>query len=235
MKRGVPVPADRLTAKDYARNSAEALLKVVPYIGEGLVQFIFGPLQERRQKRLEQTLTEVGESLVGLNCEARIQTEQFANLLEVVGPQLARAADEVKRLSFRQLLTNAATLGENSGDWSTAQLAGALVTELDPPALAVLAAIHRSGTPRSGLLLVSRPVPQVVDAGSFNWDRPAVVGVEIHYPWPVIDEWFNRLREKRVVALGSVDARGGFGAVALTSLGNVLVQWALRDRSSATR
>jgi len=64
-------PEPRLSARDYAANTIEAILKGVPYIGETLAQFIFGPGAERRIRRIERTLAEIGERLKPESCVKR--------------------------------------------------------------------------------------------------------------------------------------------------------------------
>jgi hypothetical protein len=45
----------------------------------------------------------------------------------------------------------------------------------------------------------------------------------------VIEEWVYRLKERRLLGLGSVSG-GSFGAVRLTALGYFLVEWGMRDK-----
>jgi hypothetical protein len=54
------------------------------------------------------------------------------------------------------------------------------------------------------------------------------------YTWVVLEEWVRRLREMRLISIGShagnPDAPGGegFGGLALTELGGLLVRWTVR-------
>jgi hypothetical protein len=48
---GSGVAGTALTRGDLALNSAQALLKGIPYVGESLSQFIFRPLQDIRWRR----------------------------------------------------------------------------------------------------------------------------------------------------------------------------------------
>jgi hypothetical protein len=99
--------------------------------------------------------------------DPRVDSEQFVELLEAVTPSLVRATRNEKRERFRDLLLNTATLPPDSADWEKAKLAGQLLTELEAPALAVLAsmAYYAGAQPIS---IVSVPRPQVV-----NEDRVA--------------------------------------------------------------
>ena len=60
---GKLVPAG-VTRADLSQIAFQAMLKGIPYIGESLNHFIFGPLEEARWRRLEQTLQ--GEVVCGI-------------------------------------------------------------------------------------------------------------------------------------------------------------------------
>ena len=51
----------------------------------------------------------------------------------------------------------------------------------------------------------------------------------------MIEEWARRLREKRLIDFISVDARGGFGGVRLTALGQFFVKWAMVEIKAGAR
>ena len=211
-----------LTPIDLAQNSAQAVLKGIPFIGESLSQFIFGPLQDIRWHRLEQTLGEIGEAV---KKGGQVDTEEFVALLEKVGPQVARETNEQRRRFFRDLLISAAKEQSASPKWADANLAADLIGEIEPPGLAILAAV--GSCVEQAIFLSSQPSPRVFD-GSGAFTEQTDTCYLIDYGWPVVEEWVHRLRERRLVGYGSSDARGGFGAVRLTGLGQFLVQWGMR-------
>ena len=220
-----------LTRKEETVNAVRAILKGIPYLGETLDGFIFGRLDELRFKRFESTLTEIAERLKESNHVSYVESEQFINLLEAIAPDLVRATMNEKRERFRDLLLNAATLPPNSAEWEKAKLAGQLLSELEAPALAVLASIaHYEGEPHASI--VSLPRPQVVDQKNFSWDSPSLGPLVIDFDWPVVEEWARRLREKRLIGFSSSDARGGFGGIYLNELGKMLVEWTIGERST---
>ena len=141
----------------------------VPYIGSSIEHFIFGPLTEIRIQRIEKTLTEVAASL-GEKKAKKAVNEPFTTLLESVIPELSRALNEDKRQRFRDLLTNAAELPEDSKEWEEAQLASTLLKEIGTPGLSILAAIARAEDP-DPIVLTSQPVSQVFQ-GEFDYDHP---------------------------------------------------------------
>jgi hypothetical protein len=215
-----------LSAKDHAVNAAQALLKGVPYIGASLDQFVFGPLQERRMRRIEATLGEVALAL-GPDGAMGLVQEQFVNLLEAIAPSLSRATDESKRVRFRDLLKNAGELPPQDPKWDEASLAAELLEELDSPALAILAAISRCNDSRSNkLTLTSRPVSQVFE-GAFNYDEPGTPQHVLPYEWIVVEFWAQALKNRQLIWYSSSDVRGGFGGVGLAPRGEFLIRWTL--------
>ena len=96
--------------------------------------------------------------------------EQFTSLLESVAPELSRSLNEGKRQRFRDLLTNAAELPEESDEWEEAALASRLLKQMETPALAILAGIAGCG-PSDPVILASQPVSQVF-CGEFDYDNP---------------------------------------------------------------
>lgn len=220
----VPAPLRGRIDPDYVR----AVIKAVPYIGESLDFLLFERLNEDRFDRIERTLAEVGKRLEELDVPQVSPAEEFGNLLEEIAPALTRAINEDKRARFRDLLVNAATVSGGSTIWAEANLASRLIVELDPAALAVLAAIERFGGVEPANI-VSRPEPQIVPQEDWDWDSPTAGDCVIGYSWPVVEEWCRRLKERRLMQYQSVDARGGFGRVALADLGKVLIRWATQQ------
>jgi hypothetical protein len=79
----------------------------------------------------------------------------------------------------------------------------------------------------------SSPCPYIHDGKPLrdhDWEKIADPHHPIQYDWTVVEEWVYRLKEMRLIGLGSVDSRGGFGAVQLTKLGDMLVRWTVSDR-----
>ncbi|HUT58420.1 MAG TPA: hypothetical protein VNA25_11300 [Phycisphaerae bacterium] len=220
----------RLSLRDKAIIAAQGALMAVPFVGSSLEHFIFGPLTELRFRRLEQTLSEVTESLGAEKAQAAVN-ERFATLLESVAPELGRSVSEGKRQRFRDLLINAAELPEESDEWEEAALASKLLQEMETPALAILAGIARC-EPSARATLTSQPVSQVV-CGEFDYDNPGEPQHVLPYDWVVVEFWARWLRERRIIHYSSHDARGGFGGVAMADLGRFLVKWTMRDAPAA--
>jgi hypothetical protein len=209
-----------LTREDLTHNTMQAFLKAIPVIGESLNQFIYGAFADLRMKRMEQTLREIGEALRN---GGRVDTEEFVNLLEKTLPIIPRAASERKRRFFRDLLINAAKNEPDSPRWADADLAADLISEIDPPGLAILAALGHCQQTRQ--YVEREPTPRVYDEE--NQTNAAGRFYEIGYGWPVVEEWVWRLKEKRLIGLGSAASGGGFGGVYLTALGRFVVEWGM--------
>ena len=167
---------DGLTLRDRGLITFRAALQAVPHVGPSLDQFLFGPMQERRERRVMRTLQEVGERLSQLELGSGVANERFAALLEHLAPDLARATTEERRERFRDLLFNAARLDPNSeSDWENAAFAGDLLRDIEAPGLSILAGVASASSDQVTLARV--PVPQVHDGTDFAWDAPARGGV----------------------------------------------------------
>jgi hypothetical protein len=129
-----------VTRADVSLAGFQAMIKAIPFIGEPLNHFIFGPLAEARWRRYEQTLREVAEAV---GSQAHVATEDFVALLEKVGPRVAREVSERRRGFFRDLLINAATVEPGNVRWADANLAADMIVEIDPPGLAILAGVNQ--------------------------------------------------------------------------------------------
>lgn len=219
-----------LTLKEESTNAIRALLKGIPYLGATLDQFTFGRLEMLRHKRLQATMTEIAERLKECNAAPQVDSEQFVNLLETVVADLVRSTEKEKREGFRDLLLNAAVLPPSSTEWEEAKLAAQLLSELEAPALAVLANVARymEAHPPNIVIL---PRAQVVNPDTFTWNMPSLGPLVIGFDWPVVQEWAMRLKEKRLIGFAP-DARGGFTGVVLTDLGKMLVAWTVGQRST---
>jgi hypothetical protein len=219
------VVAQSLSTRDRNANAVRALTKLVPFVGESLNQLAFGPIDELRAQRVEATLYEIVARLDAMGA-ASAKTEEYVNLLERVLPSVARAVNDDVRARFRDLLTLAAPVPAGDARWADAQLADRLLTELEAPALAILARLASipEGMPA---MIVSRPEPQVIKGDAFDWASPHLGPAPLGYKWVVVEEWCRRLREKRLVGYSSSDARGGFGGIGLWPLGRLLVEWTI--------
>jgi len=218
----------QLTTRERNVNVVRALAKLVPGVGEGLDQLVFGPSEERRQKRVEATLNEIVDRLDSIGARPS-KAEEYVYLLESTLPTIARATNEDVRERFRDLLVNAATLPEGDGKWAEAQLSEQLLSEIDAPGLAILAQLARYKGP-SPAALVSKPVCQIVNEKEFDWANLSTGSHLVGYDWIVIEEWARRLREKRLIHIGSHNsAKGGFGGISLDELGDLLVRWTVSE------
>jgi len=220
-----------LSRRDYLVNTSQAILKGIPYIGGSLEQFIFGPLNELRMRRIESTLQEIAETLQQRGLTPYVDNEYFVNLLEVVVPSLSRSINEDRRHRLRDLLLNAAHTPPNDSNWEEANLAFKLLESIDGPGLAILAGISKSSS--DSVSLVSKPTCQVFD-GDFDFKNPQGPHHILPYEWPVIEEWARRLNEMRLIGYGSHDARGGFGHVYIRELGKMLVKWTVSEYKTPT-
>ncbi|MEK6261993.1 MAG: HNH endonuclease [Planctomycetota bacterium] len=137
--------------------------------------------------------------------------------------------------AHRDAWWNRPTLTEPSGDDDDAVLdafALGILVKMDDPSLAVLAAlaacpeaanINFAHDPVPNVNLVSLPRPQVI-VGDFDWDNPREVGVRVAWPWPILKECILGLRQQRLLHFHSSHARGGFGNIYLSELGQTLVR-----------
>lgn len=212
---------EKLTATDGGLIAAEGLIKAIPFAGESLSTFIFGPLAELRWKRVEKTLKEIDEAVKNLP-NASVVSEEFAGLIEQVGPQVARSVSEERRIVLKNLLLNAATIPAGRPKWDEAALMAEIVRETDTPGLNVLAALSQC-TNQSNYVSCN-PSSRVYDGGT-EWKKPTDVYFELPYEWTVVEEWCYRLKERRLIGFNSGDHNGGFGGVYLTPLAKRLVAW----------
>ena len=218
----------KLHGKQIALLGGEALLSSVPFVGSALATFTFGVLSELRLNRIESTLAEVMET-VGEEKAKDAVNEKFVNLLETVSPELSRAADEGKRQRFRDLLINAAALPEDSKEWGATALAAELLKEIDTPGLVILAAFAQLDEGETALL-TAYPVPQLlrgVEPRDFDPENPGEPQHVIPYEWDVVDYWYRRLADLRLVIRGA-HGRDTHERVCLFDLGKFLVKWVLR-------
>jgi len=214
----------KLDTKDKAVIAFQSALSAIPYVGGSLSHFIFGPLAELRLKRIEQTLIELAE-LVDEENRHKVATEQFANLLESVAPDLSRATNEEKRLRFRDLLINATKKTTDSTKWDEAHLAADLLKEIDAPGLAIIAGLNIYGREKH-VTITSQPTPRIIGEKENTLDGKHY---EIPYEWPVVDYWLRALRGKRIVMYSSHGKGPSYGGVILMELGRFIVDWSVKN------
>ncbi len=125
--------------------------------------------------------------------------------------------------------TLAAALSDDSATMEAYALG--ILVKTDDPGLSVLSALSGSSAanldftkdPVSNVNLVSLPYPQLVE-GSFDWGSPSALGRRIPWPWLIVKESVQELRARHLLHFHTVDARGGFGSIYLSELGQSVVR-----------
>jgi hypothetical protein len=219
-----------LSKSEIASNVIKAALQCAPYIGPALDTLIFGHLDELRMKRFEETLREIDDELARAGVKIHRLGENYANLLEHTLPGLVRAVNDDKRKRFRDLLTNAAPLSDDS-EWEEVFFSSDLLGKIESPGLAILAGAAK-GT--SELFSIRGDgEPQVWD-GSHNEDRNANLN-RPHYPlgylWPIIEEWAHRLNQMRLLGTGGARGDNEWPDCYLMPLAKLFIKWTTRPDS----
>lgn len=125
-------------------NWRRAAVKLLPHVGSALDELLFGRLNDSRWTRLETTLKELGEMMEARQIPPEnALSEDFGGLLETTGPIIGRTTSEKKRSMLRDLLLNAVSLPPTDPKWESARMAGDLLSALEPPSLAIVAALHQ--------------------------------------------------------------------------------------------
>lgn len=231
-----PYPEPGLAIGDIFDAIVRAGLKAIPVFGAAADEVMFGPLEALRRRRLETTLNEVADRVRAFHGIGIRFSEAFANLAESSAPALSRAVQEEKRARFRDLLINAAPLPPDGAAWEETMMVSGLLSQIDAPGLAVVAALSRNPTNRS--TVTALPSVRVYDADTSVAEireRSEELGQYhvIPFAWPIVEEWTHRLREMRLLGYQSSDARGGFGTVYLSDLGFMVVRWTLRQEHNS--
>ena len=233
----------QLSTAERKTNAIRAGMKLVPYIGSTLEKLIFGKLDELRWKRLEHTLTELANQMKRSGVEAStIDSEQFANLLEVVAPTIGKTTNEDKRKIFRDFLFNAAYIPKNELDWEEANLAAQLLNQIEAPAIIILATIHQAFTSFSVQYRhLSKNNQFRFYSGKDPYKPPSKLEIItperdyqvseylIHYPWAIIEGSVKTLTDLGLIV------EQEYGNVCLTSLGELLCNWILTEDSDKTK
>ena len=160
-----------------------------------------------------------------------VEKEEFGELLEIVAPAAARAKNEEKRCMLRDLLLNVVTLEEGASEWESAKLAAELISDLEPAALALLAAVEFTGP-------VAKPdrvdLARREDGGVELRLKSGTRSIAIPFEWLVVEHAYRKISsEPRLVTAGA-HGRDVYEGVALTSLGDFLISWA-RDAEGRAR
>ena len=209
--------------KDAIANTARALVKLVPGIGAGADQLIFGALEDARTKRiesmLEEVLDKVGPDAPGLG------TEEMATLFESTAAQIARETSRDKRDRLRDLLTNAAALPPEDPRWESTKLASELLSNLGAAELFVLASVVRVCQTSAGCVLQS-PGPKYE-----LWSTDGENKIEIPYEIAVVDHAVDRLMENGMITLNRVASEKHLDP---TVRAVFLLGWALNDEGNET-
>ena len=228
------------------RQHFEGLLKmlalVAPALSQALLglpllaQGVFGTLDERRANRIIATLKEVEERLRRVEGMTYVDTEEYQSLLESVIPQLARATHEDKRQRLRDLIFNTALLPPAHQDWGEAELAARVVSEIDGPGLAIVAAMGLLPGPYVTMWALPSPAMfsglQKTTAAQGPGGLPRVA---LNFSFPALIEWVYRLQDLRICHGNRIDESGianGAGAIVgwageVAPLGRLLIRWTL--------
>ena len=220
---------------DYAQNVLRAAIKGLPWIGASLEQLAYGNVDERRWRRMERTLSEVGEEMKRRNIPPDfVLKEDFGQLLRQIASSASESTNEDKRKRFRDLLVNSVTLPEGDPQWESSRLAATYLEQLEGPAFSILAAIAAENAFDGSANKVSifrHPEPQVsqlagVSASDYDND---VVYRALGYEWAVVQSWTEKLFELKLIRSGTSAGEKGFGNIQLTTKGSFLVRWTISD------
>jgi hypothetical protein len=227
--------AVKLSASDHGANTLRAIVKGLPWIGATLEQVAFGPADERRWRRVERTLEELGEMMQerGVSPES-VGTEEFAELLGAVAPDISTATNEDKRHRLRDLLLNAAQLPSMDRDWESAKLAASWLKRVDGPGLALLATLAGAdafeGDNAFEILGVIRGRGAPIAVRPATSTRPELT-LTLPYEWAVVNTALDALER-----LGLIEGHGigqsSWQGVRLTPHGSFLVHWAIAAEST---
>jgi hypothetical protein len=106
-----------------------------------------------------------------------------------------------------------------------------ILVKIDDPGLSVMSALASSSAanldfskdPVPNVNLVSLPHPQLVE-GDFDWSNPQAIGRRIRWPWLILKESVQDLRSRHLLYFHTGHARGGFGNIYLSELGQSVVR-----------
>ncbi|WP_165235857.1 hypothetical protein [Aquisphaera insulae] len=135
---------DEITLKDHTVNALQASLLAIPIVGSSLEKLLFFSVNEKRSRRVEKTLQEIGQKVEEVKAKVCIKdNEDLANHIEKVLPQVSRANNETRRKYLRDLLFNAMQVPEGDPKWEEANIASQLIASVSDTGLSILADFHR--------------------------------------------------------------------------------------------
>lgn len=197
-------------------------VKLLPYIGSALDELFFGHLNEIRWARLEKTLEELDQMMQERSIPpASIVNEEFAALLENVGPLSGKTTSERKRQFLRDLLLNSTSLNPGDPEWESARFATDLIEKLEAPALEILAGLDKldaQGSVRANL----RRTKNIGRIELVEGDS----SILLNYNWLVLEQAYRSLSmsQPRLIISGS-HGRDVYEKIALTEVGLFLINW----------
>lgn len=106
-----------------------------------------------------------------------------------------------------------------------------ILEKLDDPSIAIISALARVPAAATvdfnrdivpNVHFVALPAPQIV-TGEFNWQNPQERGLRVNWPWLVLQDATVALRQKRLIHFHTVDARGGYGNIYLSPVGQTVI------------
>lgn len=205
-------------------------VKALPYIGSALDELFFGHLNDIRWARLEKTLAELDQMMRERKIPPNsISNEDFASLLENVGPSAGITTSERKRCFLRDLLLNTTGFCHGDAEWESARFAADLIEKLDAPALEILeilAALQKLGIRGS----VKANLKKKGDIGCIEVTETNDSTVTLNYHWLVLEQAYRSLsaNQPRLVIAGS-HGRDTYEKIALTEVGDFLINWCTAD------
>jgi hypothetical protein len=154
-----------------------------------------------------------GRHVVRLNNDAA-RRKEIADRLRTAGCSVDESGDDWLSVGNFEL--------QDDQQYATAEeeLEATLLAEIKAPGLEILTAIAEAG---DEVTVTSKPVPQIV-RGTFDYDNPGRPQHALPYDWSLVDVYVRLLRDRRLIRFRTVDARGGFGGVALEPLGEFLLR-----------
>ena len=222
---------ETLTIAQHATLLSQMVLGLIPYVGPVIERSLIGVLQSRRENRVMATLEELTAQLKNVQRPLYVDAEHFQSLLEASLPLIASATKEEKRRAFRNLLLNAAVTSPHDDSVDEADLALRLVSEIDAPGLALIAAF---GQLASDTIIVRNAATPFAFRGIHDQDSdkeppPESPIVELPYAFSVLDEWRSRFVPRTNGGLGLFHVSGVSPKGSFRMTGNdrarLIVRW----------
>lgn len=233
------------TKRDLNVNAVKAALKLIPGVGDSMIQLFFERGQEARFRRWEETWEEIRAHVADRGKEADVKTadnEDFADFVEKSADPLGRSTNEDKRQRFRDLLYNSLFIPPGDPGWDEAMYCLDLLQKIDSPGLYILASIVRAE--KDGLRLARSAytgatqlfaLPFQPGGSELLPESPQHYLVDLRYDVVLLAKSLESLlRETELVQerTGYVTTRMnsvGMGFLGLSHAGRLLVKWTLAD------